>query len=76
MEAFKVRLLNGAAAMFVADEKPLYLSTGTAFYTVEDLIAGAKPYLQQGHVESLQPVIEWNKAVELVAAKRVGSVED
>jgi hypothetical protein len=74
MEPFKVRLLNGAAAILVADEKPLYLSTGAAFYTVEDSIAGAKPYLQKGHGKSIRPVMGWNNAVDLAAAKRVGSV--
>ena len=71
MKSFKVRLLNGAAAVLVADEKPLYLNTGADFYTVEDLIDGEKPYLQEGHGESIQPVMDWNNAVELAAAKRV-----
>ncbi|MGA8554356.1 MAG: hypothetical protein WB630_08050 [Candidatus Acidiferrales bacterium] len=74
MEALKVRLLNGAVAILVTDEKPLYLSTDTGFYTVEDLIAGEKPYLQEGHGESVKAVIDWNKAVELAAAKRVRHV--
>ncbi|MGA7622849.1 MAG: hypothetical protein WB630_22295 [Candidatus Acidiferrales bacterium] len=74
MEAFKVRLLNGAVAILVADEKPLYLITSAAFYTVEDLIAGEKPYLQEDHGESIRPVIDWNNAVDLAAAKRVGGV--
>jgi len=74
MKSFKVRLLNGAVAILVADEKPLYLKTGADFYSVEDRIAGERPYLQEGHGESIQPMIDWNNAVELAAAKRVGSV--
>ena len=74
MKESKVRLLDGAVAILVTDEKPLYLKTGADFYTVDDLIAGEKPYLQEGHGESNRPVIDWNNAVELAAAKRVGSV--
>lgn len=74
MEAFKVRLLNGVTAILVADVKPLYLNTGTGFYTVEDLIDGKTPYLQEGHGESLRPVLEWNNAVASAAVKRVGRV--
>jgi hypothetical protein len=73
MEIFEARLLNGAEAILVADEKPLYLKTGANFYTVEDLIDGEEPYLQDGHGESTQPVIDWNNAVRLAGAKRVGS---
>jgi hypothetical protein len=40
MDTFHVRLRNGATAILVADEKPLYLKVGAEFYTVEDLIAG------------------------------------
>jgi hypothetical protein len=74
MEAFKVRLLNGAAAILVADVNPLYLNTGTAFYTVEDRIDGEKPYLQEGQGESIRAVIDWNNAVRLAVAKRGGSL--
>lgn len=74
MEAFKVRLLNGVTAILVADVKPLYLNTGAGFYTVEDLIDGKIPYLQEGNGESVRPVIDWNNAVALAAAKRVGGV--
>jgi hypothetical protein len=74
VRAIKVRLVNGAAAILVADEKPLYLEIGADFYTVEDLIAGEKPYIQEGRGETIRPVIDWNNAVELAAAKRVGSV--
>jgi hypothetical protein len=74
MKSFKVRLLNGAVAILVADEKPLYLKTGANSYTVEDRIAGEKPYVQEGHGESVRPVTDWNKAVALAAAKRAGSV--
>jgi hypothetical protein len=73
MKSFKVRLRNGAVAILVADERPLYLKTWADFYTVEDLIAGERPYLQEGDAESTQPVIDWNNAVGLAAAKRVGS---
>jgi hypothetical protein len=65
MKSFPVRLLDGAVALLVADEKPLYLKAGTEFYTTEDLIAGEKPYLQEGRGESIGPVIEWNNAVRL-----------
>lgn len=74
MEAFKVRLLNGATALLVADVKPLYLNTGAGFYTVEDLVDGKTPYLQEGHDKSARPVIEWNNAVALAAVKRMGRV--
>jgi hypothetical protein len=71
MDTFHVRLRNGATAILVADEKPLYLKAGAEFYTVEDLIAGERPYLQEGRGESIRPVIEWNNAVRLAAADRV-----
>jgi hypothetical protein len=74
MEAFKVRLLNGATAILVADVNPLYLNTGAGLYTVEDLIDGETPYLEAGHGESVRPVIDWNKAVRLAVAKREGSL--
>jgi hypothetical protein len=74
MEAFRVRLLNGATAILVADVKPLYLNTGKGFYTVEDLIEGKTPYLQEGNGESVRPVIEWNNAVATAAVKRMGRV--
>ncbi len=74
MEAFKVRLLNGTTAVLVADVKPLYLNTGAGFYTVEDLIDGKTPYLQEGHGESVRPVIDWNNAVAMAAVKRMGRV--
>jgi len=74
MEDLKVRLLNGATAILVADEKPLYLKAGAEFYTAEDLIAGENPYLQADCGKSIRPVIDWNKAVELAAAKRQGRV--
>jgi hypothetical protein len=70
MQALKVRLLNGATALLVADEKPLYLKTGAEFYTVEDLIAGKEPYLQEDCGGSIKAVIDWNRAVELAAAQR------
>jgi hypothetical protein len=73
VKPFKVRLRNGAVAILVADEGPLYLKTCAGFYTVEDRIAGERPYLQEGHGESTQPVMDWNNAVELAAAKRAGS---
>jgi hypothetical protein len=76
MEIFKVRLLNGVEAILVADEKPLYLNRGAVFYTVEDLIDGEKPYLQDNRGESIRPVIDWNNAVRLAAAKRVGRAKD
>jgi hypothetical protein len=69
MEAFKVRLLNGSVVILVADEKPLYVSTGGGFYTVEDLTAGERPHLQVDPDGSIKPIIDWNKAVELAAAK-------
>ena len=65
MKSFKVRLLDGAVAILVADEKPLYLKAGAEFYTTEDLIAGEKLFLQEGRGESIAPVIEWNHAVKL-----------
>ncbi len=68
------QLLDGAAAFLIADEKPHYLNTGANFYTVEDRMDGEKPYLQDGHGETMRPVIDWNNAVGLAAAKRVGSV--
>lgn len=74
MEAFEVRLLNGVTAILVADVKPLYLNTGTGSYTVEDLIDGKTPYLQEGHGESVRPVIEWNNAVAMAVVKRMGTV--
>jgi hypothetical protein len=55
MEALQVRLLSGAAAILVADEKPLYLKTGAEFYTAEDLIAAEKPYLQEDCGKSIRP---------------------
>jgi hypothetical protein len=73
MKSFKVRLRSGAVAILVADERPLYLKTCADFYTVEDLIAGERPYLQEGHGKSNRPVMDWNNAVELAAAKRAGS---
>ena len=72
MNPFKVRLRNGAVAILVADERPLYLKTCAGFYTVEDLIAGERPYLREGHGKSIRPVMDWNNAVELAAAKRAG----
>ena len=74
MKAFKVRLLNGAAAVLVADVKPLYLNAGEGFYTVEDLIEGKTPYLQEGEGESARSVIEWNNAVAVAAVKRMGRI--
>lgn len=74
MKSFKVRLLNGAVAILVADERPLYLKTRADFYTVNDLIAGERPYLQEGRGKSIRPVMHWNNAVELAAAKRAGGV--
>jgi hypothetical protein len=71
MDTFHVRLRNGATAILVADEKPLYLKVGAEFYTVEDLIAGERPYLQEGHGESIRPVTGWNNAVRLATADRV-----
>jgi hypothetical protein len=73
MQIFKVRLLNGSEAILVADEQPLYLNRGADFCTVEELIDGEKPYLQDGHGGSIRPVIDWNNAVRLAAAKRGGS---
>jgi len=54
MESFQVRLRNGAIAILVADKKPLYWKAGAKFYTVEDLIAGERPYLQEGRGESIR----------------------
>ncbi|MGA7623331.1 MAG: superoxide dismutase family protein [Candidatus Acidiferrales bacterium] len=45
------------------------MSTCGGFYTVEDLIAGERPYLQVDPDGSIKPIIDWNKAVELAAAK-------
>jgi hypothetical protein len=72
MEAYKVELLNGAAAILVADVKPLYLNVGAGAYTVEELIDGERPYLREGLGESIRSVTEWNKAVGLAVAKRAG----
>jgi hypothetical protein len=74
MRAFKVRLVNGAAAILVAGKKPFYLKIGAGFYTVEDLIGDEKPYLEEGCGETIRAVIDWNNAVQLAAAKRMGSV--
>jgi len=74
MEAYKVELLNGAAAILVADVKPLYLNVGAGAYTVEELIDGERPYLREVQGESIRTVIDWNNAVQLAVAKRGGSL--